>query len=160
MVRQTCNITPLKQNSNDTRAVLYIFVRAARTLLRDIVCDPSNFMALSDLKLVEPLLTLLGVLAKSPKGRKSERISGMHRSCVEMFERANTAVQSANLANMDWDQFIMSAPSQGRESIDDFLQRMDNIGSGYNMELNSISPNVSRDFAFAVEQQFQESTTI
>ncbi len=117
-------------------------------------------MALSDLKLIEPLLTLLGVLAKSSKGGKSERISGMHRSCVELFERANMAVESTNLANMDWDQCIMSGPSQGRESIEDFLCRMENISSGYDVELDSISPGVSREFAFAVEQQFQESTSI
>ena len=58
-------------------------------------------MALSDLNLVEPLLTLLGVLAKSSKGSKSDRISGMHRSCMELFERANMAVESTNFANMD-----------------------------------------------------------
>lgn len=117
-------------------------------------------MALSDLKLIEPLLTLLGVLAKSSKGGKSERISGMHRSCVELFERANMAVESTNLTNMDWDQCILSGPSQGRESIEDFLCRMENISSGYDVELDSISPGVSREFAFAVEQQFQESTSV
>ena len=117
-------------------------------------------MALSDLQLVEPLLTLLAVLAKSSKGRKSERISGMHRSCMELFERANMAVESAILADMDWDQCITSGMSQGRESMDDSLWRMENISSGYDMELDSISPGVSRDFAFAVEQQFQKSTAI
>ena len=117
-------------------------------------------MALSDLKLIEPLLTLLGVLAKSSKGRKSERISKMHRSCMELFERANMAVESTNLANMDWDQCIMSGPSRGQESMEDFLWRMENISSGYDVELDSISPGVSRDFACAVEQQFQESTSI
>jgi hypothetical protein len=116
-------------------------------------------VALSDLKLIEPLLTLLGVLAKSSKGRKSERLSGMHRFCMELFERANMAVESTNLANMDWDQCIMSGPSKGRESMEDFLRRMEKIRSGYDVELDSISPGVSRDFAFAVEQQFQESTS-
>ena len=117
-------------------------------------------MALSDLKLIEPLLTLLGVLAKSSKGRKSERMIGMHRSCMELFERANMAVESTSFANMDWDQYEVSGPSQGGESIEDFLRRMESISSGYDVELHSISPGVSRDFAFAVEQQFQESTSI
>lgn len=116
-------------------------------------------MALSDLKLIEPLLTLLGVLAKSSKGRKSERISGMHRSCMELFEKANVAFESTNLANRDWDQGIMNLPSQGQESMEDFLRRMENISSGYDVELDSISPGVPRDFAFAVEQQFHESTS-
>lgn len=70
------------------------------------------------------------------------------------------AVESTNLPSMDWDQCIMGRPSQGRESIEDFLCRMENISSGYDVELDSISPGVSRDFAFAVEQQFQESTSI
>ena len=124
-------------------------------------------MALSDLKLIEPLLTLLGILVKSSKGHKSERIIDMHRSCMELFERAKVAIESTestNNANMDWDQYIMWEPSQRRESMeesmDDFLRRMENISSGYNMELDSISPSVSRDFAFAVERQFQESTSI
>ena len=117
-------------------------------------------MALSDLKLVEPLLTLLDVLAKSSKGRKSERINGMHRSCRELFERANTAVESAIFADMDWDQCTTSGPSQARESMDNFLRRMENISSGYDVELDSISPSVSRDFAFAVEQQFVQATSI
>ncbi len=70
------------------------------------------------------------------------------------------AVESANLASLDWDQYIMSGASQGPESTEDFLRRMENISSGYDVELDSISPGVSRDFAFAVEQQFQESTFI
>ncbi len=70
------------------------------------------------------------------------------------------AVESINLASMDWDQGMTSGPLQGRESVEDFLRRMQNISSGYDVELDSISPGVSRDFAFAVEQQFQESTSI
>ena len=84
----------------------------------------------------------------------------MHQSCMELFERANMAGESTNLANMDWDQSIMSGPSQGQESMEDFLRRMENISSGYDVELDSISSGVSRDFAFAVEQQFQKSTSI
>lgn len=117
-------------------------------------------MALSDLKLIEPLLTLLCVLANSSEGRKSERINGMHRSCMELFERADMAVESTNLANMDWDQRIVSGPSQDREPLEDFLRRMENISSGHDVDLDSIPPGVSREFAFAVEQQFQESTSI
>ena len=74
------------------------------TLLRNIVCDPSGPMAPSDLKLVEPLLVLLGVLIESPKGRRNKRISNMHQSCMELFEKASKAVQGISLADMDWDQ--------------------------------------------------------
>ena len=121
-------------------------------------------MALSDLKLIEPLLTLLGVLTKSPKGRQSERLGGMHRSFMESFEKANAAVERTNLAHVNHqNQGIMSrgGESQGRENIDDFLRRMEYISSGHDdFELDSLSPGLSRDFAIAVERQFQESTSI
>lgn len=148
--------TSLEPNSNQTRAVLYIFVTAATTLLKTIVHDPSNPIAVSDLQLIEPLLTLLGVLAKSDKGRQSERIGGMHRSCMELFERANMAVESTNLANMDWDLDITISPSQGRESVEDFLRRMEAVSSG-DLELDSIPLGASRDLAFSVEEQFHAS---
>ena len=153
-MRQIQDPTSLEPNSNRTRAVLYIFVTAATTLLKSIVDDPSNPMALSDLQLIEPLLTLLVVLAKTDKGRQSERIGRMHRSCMELFERANMAVESTNLANMDWDLDITNSSSQGRESVEDFLRRMDAISSGDNLELNSIPSGASRDLAFSVEEQF------
>ena len=70
------------------------------------------------------------------------------------------AVESTNLANMDWDQRIVSGPSQDRETLEGFLRRMENISSGYDVELEAIPPDVSRDFAFAVERQFLESTSI
>lgn len=133
---------------------------AATTLLENIICDPSNPMTLSDLKLVKPLLILLDVLAKSSKGRKSTRLSRMHRSCIELFEKANMAVESTNLALVQWNQGTMSSLSQGKESMEDFLWRVEDVSSGYDIELNSISPGVSRDFAFAVGQQFQESTSL
>lgn len=74
---------------------------AATTLLKNIVCDLSDPMALSDLKRIESLLTLLCVLANSSESRKSERINGMHRSCMKLFERANISVESITLANMN-----------------------------------------------------------
>jgi len=117
-------------------------------------------MALSDLQLIEPLLTLLGVLAQSAKGSKSERISGMHRSCMELFARAHTAVECANLVDVDWDQFMVSEASQERESVEDFLRRMDRISEGNDVGLESIPRGDSRDFAVAMEQQFRESTAI
>lgn len=70
------------------------------------------------------------------------------------------AVENSNLANMDWDQYLVSGPLQGEESMEDFLQRMDNVSSGGDIELDSISPGVSRDFAFAVQPQSQELTSI
>ena len=156
-MRQIQDSISLEPNSNQARAVLYIFVTAATTLLKSIIHDPSNSMALSDLQLIEPLLTLLVVLAKSDKGRQSERIGGMHRSCMELFERANMAVESTNLANMDWDLDMTDSPSQGRESVEDFLRRMEALSSGDNLELDTIPLGASRDLAFSVEEQFHAS---
>ena len=133
---------------------------AATTLLKDIICNPSNLMALSDLKIIEPLLMLLDVLAKSSKGHKSERLGGMHRSCIELFQKAKMAVESHSDAIIPWDQYIMSEPSQEQESTEDLHQRMESISSGYNVDFNSIAPRVTRDLVFAVEQQFQESASL
>lgn len=159
LVRQIYDPASLVQKSNKVRAVLHIFVTATKTLLENIVCDPSNPMALSDLMLIEPLLTLLDVLAKSYRGSRSERLSGMHQSCKELFEKAKIAIESTDLVVMDWDHCLTSGQSQGSESMEDFLRRMDNISSGYDMELDNISPGISRDFAFAVQHQFQESAS-
>lgn len=153
MVRQIQDSNSLEPNSNQIRAVLYIFVTAATTLLKTIVHDPANPIALSDLQLIEPFLTLLDVLAKSEKGRQSERIGGMHRSCMELFERANLAVESANLANINWDEYIMNSPSEGQESVEDFRRRVEAVSSGYNLELDSTPSDASRDLAFSVEEQ-------
>ena len=159
-MRQIKDSTSLEPNSNQIRAVLYIFVTAATTLLKKIVHDPSNPIALSDLQLIEPLLTLLGVLANSDKGRQSERIGGMHRSCMELFERANLAVESTNLANINWDQYIVDSPSEGQESVQDFLRRMEAVSLGSNLELDSIPSGASRDLAFSIEEQFHESMSM
>jgi hypothetical protein len=146
-------LLPPEQNGNNSRAVLHIFVTATTTLLTHTISNPSNPLALADLKLIEPLLTLLGILAKSSK---SDKVGEMYRSCVELFGRARMAVESFNLAGISWDQRRTSGQSEGRESVEDFLRRMENISSGYDMDLSSISPGVSQEFAF--EHQFQKST--
>ena len=83
----------------------------------------------------------------------------MHRSCMELFEKANMAVESANIANMHWDQYMIDFPSQERESVDDFLQRMEAVSSGSNLELDSLPSGASRELAFSVEEQFYASTS-
>ena len=67
------------------------------------------------------------------------------------------AVESTNLANMDWDLDMTNSPSQGRESVEDFLRRMEAVSSGDNLELDSIPLGASRDLAFSIEEQFQAS---
>ena len=72
------------------------------------------------------------------------------------------AVQSVKIASVGWEQqYLTDGPApQERESIEDFLQRMDNLGSGYEMDLDAIPSDASRDFALAMEQQFQEAITL
>jgi hypothetical protein len=114
-------------------------------------------MGSSDLKLIEPLFTLLSVLAKSSKGSKNERLGAMYRSCMELFEQARVAVKSANASEIRSQQCLMSFPCQETENMEDFLSRMEQASSGYGMGLDSISPEPARDFAYAVEQQFQDT---
>jgi hypothetical protein len=156
LVRQIFHPNSLECDINYIRAVLHIFVAATNTLLRNILRDPSNPTAQPDLMLIEPLLALLHVLANSRQSRKTERVSGMYQSCIELFEKAKMAIENINLVGTVWNQRITSEPSQGRENVEDFLRRMEKISSGYDMELDPVSEGVPLDFSLAMEQQFQE----
>ena len=79
---------------------------------------------------------------------------------MELYERANIAVESVDFVDMTWDQCLASEQPQESESMEEFLARMETIGSGPDMEIDSISPDVSQAFALVVEQQFQESASI
>lgn len=147
----------MEQDTNNIRAVLYIFVTAATTLLQDIIYNPSAPTALPDLRLIEPLITLLDTLAQSPKGRQSERLDGMYRPCKELFERAHSAVNSTDLAGVDWDQWITREQSQEREGIEESIWGSGCDAMGYGAQFDAIPGDVSEDFAFSVEQQFHES---
>ena len=153
-------LTTLEQNANVIRAVLYIFVTAGTTLLRDIIHDPSATTALPDLQLIEPLITLLETLAQSPKGLQSERLGGMYRPCKELFERAQLAISCTDLAGVNWDQWITRGQSPERVDVGESRWGLGNDGTGYDGHLDAITGDVLGDFAFTVEQQFQASTSI
>ena len=77
--------------------------------MKNIISDPTNPLAAADLRLIEPLLDLLGMLAQnalSQKLKESERICGMYHSCVMLFEEASLAVQmvaaAAGLGAFEW----------------------------------------------------------
>lgn len=140
--------------------MLYIFVTAATTLLRDIIDNPSASTALPDLKLIQPLITLLDTLAQSPKGRQSERLGGIYQPCKELFERAQLAIHSTDLESVDWDLWITRGPSQEREGAGESSWDLGHDGMRYGGQLDASPGGVSGDFAFAVEQQFQASTSI
>lgn len=72
----------------------------------------------------------------------------MYRSCVALFERARMAVGGLNLVGISWDRHRISRQSEGRESVEDFLRRMESISSGHDMDLSSISRAGLGEFAF------------
>ena len=86
----------------------------------------------------------------------------MHASAMELFAKANVAVEGVNLAGMDWEQCMTSgAPPDGRgESVGEFLARMEDVGRGVDVELSEIGGGEGREFAFAVEGQFLGSTHV
>lgn len=65
-----------------------------------------------------------------------------------LFERARIAVDNASLADLSWDWPQTGPPSGERESVEDFLRRMEAISSGYDVDLASMSQNLSREFEF------------
>ena len=84
----------------------------------------------------------------------------MYHPCKELFERAQSAVNSTDLNGMNWDQWITRGQSQALEEpawrleYDDFeysSRQLDAAVPG-----NSFS---GEDFAFAVQRSFQESTS-
>ena len=80
---------------------------------------------------------------------------------MDLFERANIAVESLNLTAMDWDQYLTSGQSQGEGSVDgSLLRRIENTSSVYDVTIGPVSPGVSREFTFVAEDEIQESTFI
>ncbi|XXH02123.1 hypothetical protein Hte_008491 [Hypoxylon texense] len=124
---------------------LHIFVSATTILLTHTLWNPSNPFASADLKYVEPLLDLLAVLAKSGE---SNNISETYTSCFELLETARLAVDNSGIAGMSWDQPQTGVQSGERESVEDFLRRMESISSEYDADLASMSSIFSQEFEF------------
>ncbi|KUJ10150.1 uncharacterized protein LY89DRAFT_675629 [Mollisia scopiformis] len=70
--------------------VLHIFVSATKTLLNHLIADPGDALAKSDLQLIDPLLKLLGMLAK---GERSVEVTEMYEECNALFDRATKEVE-------------------------------------------------------------------
>lgn len=70
---------------------------------------------------------------------------------MKLFERANIAVDSTYLGNMDWDQCPMSGLSQNEKAWRALFGEWKISARGYDVALDTISPDVSQDFAFVVE---------
>ncbi|TVY85216.1 Fusaridione A cluster transcription factor fsdR [Lachnellula suecica] len=143
------DVTP-RRNYACIWAVLHIFVSATTILLTHTLTNPTNPLAQSDLKLIEPLLGLLGMLSKSGKNDKYN-VGEMYRTCVELFERTRVAVESYSLVGMSWDGCGVIEQPPEKESVEDFLRRMETISSGYDMDFETIPRGVPREFALGRE---------
>jgi hypothetical protein len=136
------SLLPSITNSNKNRSVLHIFITAATTLLTHIISNPSNPLAQADLKLLEPLLTLLGILAR---GSKNEKVTEMYQSSMGLFEKATVAVQDCNAEDI-WDQGNTGRESNQKETVEEFLRRMEMIKSGYGEDIDMTYPGDSDEF--------------
>lgn len=101
-----------------------MFVQATTTLLENILSDPTQRRAPSDLKLIEPLLILLGSLTKD---NKNEEVVAMYQNCGAMFEKTREMVRNAA---GNGEQRRLSEKGAGSESLAEFLRRIDSVSAG------------------------------
>jgi hypothetical protein len=111
-------------------------------LLTHIISNPSNPLAQADLKLLEPLLTLLGILAR---GSKNEKVAEMYQSTMGLFEKATMGVQDCNAEDI-WDHGNTARESNRKETVEEFLRRMEMIKSGYGEDVDMTYPGDSDEF--------------
>ena len=108
--------------SGDTgRSVLHIFVTAQVTLLSHTMSNPSGLLGQAVLKIVEPLIEFMGILAASGD---SYKVSKIHRSCMEMFNKARMAVSISSQSSISSSLSNRYGQSRGKESMHDFLQKV------------------------------------
>lgn len=112
------------------RIVLHIFVSATKTLLSNICSEPSPTIAKSDIELIQPLLNLLRALIS---GEQREEVAKMYDTCQEMYEEAVQQLRTTNSQYMQIDQGSvgnMSPQRQEKESIEDFIRRIESYTAG------------------------------
>ncbi|KAH6723774.1 fungal-specific transcription factor domain-containing protein [Leptodontidium sp. MPI-SDFR-AT-0119] len=115
--------------------VLHIFVSATTTLLTQILSNPLHPLAQSDLQLIEPLLSLLGLLSMQGK---NAQVEGMYESCRTMWERSRRTVWEARGQGLPANTMPMQLTStisagkygEEKESLDDFIKRIEGIAAG------------------------------
>jgi hypothetical protein len=98
--------------------------------------------------LLEPFLTLLALLARNGE---NDKIGEIYQSSIKLFGRARMAVNNFNVGGSAWDRGRASGKANGKESVEDFLQRMHNIRSGYDVDVSLISPDDSQDFDASIK---------
>ena len=107
-------------------------------MLIHAISNPSNPLVQADLKLLEPFLNLLGVLARSGV---NEKVEEMYQSSMILFEQARIAVEHSGQGGKTH-QHIGRGDPGARESVEDFLERMELIRSGDSTEISLISRGV------------------
>jgi hypothetical protein len=127
-------------------------VSASTTLLRHARSYPLNPLASADLKLVEPLITVVSSLWKSSN---CDELGEIYRSFSELFEKAKKAVGAFNHASpgMNLDRGISKTQYGARESVEDFLRRMEYISSGYDVPADGLTEDGS-----VLESDFQPAS--
>lgn len=111
------------------RGVLHIFLSATTILLTHTLSHPSHPFALADLKLVDPLLALVSDFSQSDE---SNEFLDIHRSYKNLYDRATLGVNQFHISShAGWQGPVASGQqAQGRESVEDFLKRIERISSG------------------------------
>jgi hypothetical protein len=92
----------------------------------------------ADLKLLQPFLNLLGVVARSGV---NDEVEEMYQSIMILFEQARMAVEHSNPGTKTHRHIGMGDPA-ARESVEDFLERMEHIRSGDGTGISLISRDV------------------
>jgi hypothetical protein len=87
-----------------------------------------------DLQLLEPFLNLLGVVARSGVNDKVEEI---YQSSMVLFEQAKMAAEHSG-PRAKTHRHIGRGDPGARESVEDFLARMEHIRSGDSTGISSI----------------------
>lgn len=84
-------------------------------------------------------------LARISEGQREE-MAVIYRSLVELFEKARMAIESANIAlcqTIQSQSQFQRAPDCQKESVEDFMRRMECLGNaGYeHLDLDLLSPS-------------------
>ena len=132
-----------------SRFLLHIIVSASTTLLTNILLNPTAEVALSDLRLIDPLMRLLEVLTEG----MSDDVRRMYKFVGELEMKARRRVDAAARKGMgdnshptdmrnarSGDEIavwkgtkaldVSAKGREQRETLEDFLKRIEYISSG------------------------------
>jgi predicted CopG family antitoxin len=120
--------------------ILHVFVSATNLLLENILSNPTQRRAPSDLKLIEPLLGLLFALAKDGK---NDEVVSMYQTCGEMFEKTSRVVQEARDSGEEQRKLVEMGKQGEKESLDEFIRRIESVSGGYDVDEEVVMQGMS-----------------